>query len=122
MHEGRLPRARGAHDGGEATGFEVDADVVEGVDSRVRPAEALAQALRPKDDAGVVGGLTGWDLTGGCGRTTALIGGVRHTGPLPQIWERLRLHYTLAQSTTPWGGAAPPPTSADEKSGGLAPA
>src|SRR5699024_6141735 len=48
MHEGRLPRARGAHDGGEATGFEVDADVVEGVDSRVRPAEALAQALRPR--------------------------------------------------------------------------
>src|SRR5699024_12714315 len=87
-----------------------------------RPAEALAQALRPKDDAGVVGGLTGWALTGGCGRTPGLIGGVRHTGLLAQFWDRLRLPQMLAQSTTTGAGVAEPPTPAAEMGGGVVPA
>ena len=40
----------GSHDGGEASRFEVDADVVESVDCRITAPEALAQSLRSEDD------------------------------------------------------------------------
>ncbi len=48
VHEGRLARARGAHDGGEGTGAELDVDAVEGSDGAV----ALAVDLHRADGAG----------------------------------------------------------------------
>ena len=56
MHEGRLARARGAHDGGEAAGVEVDVDAVEGADLGV----ALAVDLGGPDGRARV--PAGWSV------------------------------------------------------------
>ena len=65
VQQRRLARARGAHDGGEAAGGEVDGHAVEGADGGV----ALAVDLDGVDGAGGGGGRGGlvtrsWSVVG----------------------------------------------------------
>ena len=67
VHQGRLARARRAHDRGELAGVEVGVDAVEGVDFRLAAAVGLAGVDRAGGEAGRPRRLDGNDSGAGKG-------------------------------------------------------
>src|SRR5690606_18571912 len=86
VHEGRLARARGAHDRGEGTGGEVHVDAGEGVDGGRALAVDLGQAAGADGWRAGVGGVLGHEGSPWLSDNTSTLGAGSAWARRPGVW------------------------------------